>query len=348
MNILYIGSISPESTSRHRADALIRLGHQVIVEDPYKSMSSYLSSAIKSAIHFRTGYRLLQFGINEWISSILSKYSNWPNVVWVDSGELIGRNAAFLLKKFDCPLILYNIDDPTGLRDGRRWDSLLSGLSAYDLCIVVREESTEELYRLGAKRVIRVWRSYDEVAHQPYRNIEDIPSQFRSDVAFVGTWMRGEDRDKFLFNLIERKINLSIWGNRWHKSPLWDRLKFFWRGPALSGRDYVAALQGSKIALGLLSKGNRDLHTTRSSEIPYAGGLLCAERTIEHLTMYKEGEEAVFWSDVDECAAICKMLLVNERLREKIRSQGMEKIRLACLGNESIARIILEELSSGI
>jgi hypothetical protein len=106
----------------------------------------------------------------------------------------------------------------------------------------------------------------------------------------------------------------------------------------------VAALQGAKIALGFLSHGNRDLHTRRSVEIPYAGGLLCAERTTEHLAMYEEGIEAVFWSDVNECAAICHKLLVDDVLRERIRQQGMTRVRADGYGNESVCREILLQL----
>jgi hypothetical protein len=35
MKILYIGLSAPASTSRHRADALKRLGHDVVIADPY-------------------------------------------------------------------------------------------------------------------------------------------------------------------------------------------------------------------------------------------------------------------------------------------------------------------------
>ena len=50
-----------------------------------------------------------------------------------------------------------------------------------------------------------------------------------------------------------------MWSDRWQKPPL---------------------------CLGLLSKGNRDLQTTRSLENPYAGGPLCAQRTSERLALY--------------------------------------------------------------
>ena len=160
-------------------------------------------------------------------------------------------------------------------------------------------------------------------------------------MAFVGTWIRGEGRDRFLLDLVDRGIEVAIWGGRWQKAPAWRRLQPYWRGGALAGRDYVAAMQGAKLTLGMLSKGNRDLHTTRTLEIPYAAGLLCAERTSDHLHLYKEGVEAVFWNDAEECAAICHRLLKDDSTRERIRNGGFARVRQNKVGNEDICRSAL-------
>jgi len=137
-----------------------------------------------------------------------------------------------------------------------------------------------------------------------------------------------------------------VYGVSLVKIILLDELKKYYRDGSLGGSDYVAAIQGAKVCLGFLSKGNRDLHTTRTMEIPYAGGLFCAERTSEHLELYKEGVETVYWSDVDECARMCKKLLADEVLRENIRLAGMKRVRELGLGHEDICRIILNKVES--
>jgi hypothetical protein len=278
-----------------------------------------------------------------WIEQVLALVDK-PDLVWVNSGELLGQGCMQILKRIGCPIVLYNNDDPTGGRDGNRFDSLITAIPYYDLCAVLREINILEYKSKGAKRVLRVFMSYDEVVHQPYTDISEIPLKFRSEVAFIGTWMRHENRDKFLLELIAQGIPVSIWGGRWAKSPHWSVLKPYYRGGALGGRDYVAAIQGAKICLGLLSKGNRDLHTRRSVEVPFAGGLLCAERTSEHMNMYDEGTEAVFWSDASECADVCKRLLADEHLREKIKMRGREKVESLKVGNEDICREILRNV----
>lgn len=342
-NILYIGHDKPSSTSAHRANALQRLGHSVRIHDPYKAVLGDQGMVFRH-LHYRTGYFLLQSKVEKWLKRILGA-GHIYDLIWVDNGELFGTGSLQLLKSLKCPVLLYNIDDPTGKRDKGRFDSLLRALPLYDHIVVVRNKTAEECLGLGASSVTRVTMSYDEAAHMPYGNIEEIPASLRSDVAFIGTWMRYEKRDEFLVQLIELGVPVSIWGDRWKKSPYWNILHSAHRGGALGGRDYVGAIQGAKICLGFLSKGNRDQHTTRSLEIPYAGGLLCAERTSEHLGMYKEGVEAAFWSDSQECARVCKRLLSNDLQREKIRLAGMQKVRSIGVGNEDICRDILKKLN---
>jgi len=340
LNILYIGDDYPGSTSFHRARALSRLGHRVSVKNPAAAFSRQLGSRWWAALHFRTGYRFLQAGMLNWIRRIV-KSTAQPDLVWVDSGELIGQSCIKTLQSLKCPVVLYNIDDPTGKRDGRRFDSLLNALPLYDLVVVVRMETAKECALLGAKNVMRVLRSYDEVAHQPYADSSEIPDKFKSDIAFIGTWMRNEKRDEFILHLVNEGLQVNIWGDGWQKSYLFPKIKQCWRGSSLSGREYIAAIQGAKICLGMLSKGNRDLHTTRSLEIPYAGGLLCAQRTEEHQHLYIEGVEAAFWSDASECVKVCKDLLSNGKL-DQLRLAGMQRVREIKAGNEDVCKAILE------
>jgi Glycosyl transferases group 1 len=342
-NILYLGDSVPSSTSSHRVHALTRIGHTVRLLDPYKTFDGQLKSRWLGPIHFRTGYRFLKNKVTKWVKTIVNTESK-PDLIWINSGELFGSESLKALKQLSCPIVLYNNDDPTGGRDGRRFDLLIDALPYYDLCVVMREMNVSEFKAKGAKEVVRVFMSYDEVVHKPFESSSDIPENFRSDVAFIGTWMRFEKRDEFLLVLINQGIPVSIWGDRWEKSPHFEVLKPFWRGGALRGRDYVAAMQGAKICLGLLSKGNRDLHTQRSLETPYAGGLFCAERTSEHKQLYEEGVEAVFWNDANECAKVCKELLRDNALRARILQAGMNRARANKVGNEDMCKTVLEKV----
>jgi spore maturation protein CgeB len=342
MKILYIGDSNINCTSYHRYTALKRIGHDVDIFDPSKVIKQ-LQHPIYSKFHYITGFSFISKSIDKWLLGIVSQNLS-IELVWINGGEFFNTNSLNILRRLQCPIILYNNDDPTGKRDGNRFKTLIKTIPAYDLCVVVRDTSKNEFKNLKAKNVLQMFMSSDEIAHKPLDSNSKIKPEFQSDVAFIGTWMRHEKRDEFILELINKGLNVAIWGNRWQKSTFWNELKGFYRGGGISGEHYVAAIQGSKICLGLLSKGNRDLHTQRSLEIPYAGGLLCAERTTEHLALYEEGEEAVFWSDVDECALICKKLLADDALRERIRLNGMKRVRLNKVGNEDICREVLAEV----
>jgi hypothetical protein len=339
---LYVGNGNPSTTSFHRFAAMQRIGIEADLLDPYAAMGDAVAGPIRSRLHYRTGYRLVQRHMQRWLDAELSSRRS-PDLVWVDSGELLGLGSVGQLREFRVPVILYNLDDPTGGRDKGRFASLLQAVPSYDICISVRGETTQELYEYGAKRVLRVWRSYDEISHAPFADPAEIPGHLHSDVAFIGTWIRDEGRDIFLMELVDSGIDVAIWGDCWQKSPLWVKLKAHWKGPALAGRTYVGAIQGAKICIGLLSKGNRDLHTTRSLEIPYAGGLLCAERTKEHAELYKEGVDAVFWSNSTECAQNCRDLIENPERRRVVAASGAKRVRSLKLGNEDIVRYVLRD-----
>jgi hypothetical protein len=342
--ILFVGDSKPGTTSSHRADAMKRIGYQLTIVDPYLYTTRQIHSRVGHTLHFRTGYVFLQSRLEKWLKDMFENIPHHDGV-WVDSGELIGRKCVEILKSKGWPILLYSIDDPTGNRDGRKWTSLFRALPLYDHVVVVRKPSEDGFVARGAKSVSRVYMSYDKEAHKPFPSIENIPREFQSEVAFVGTYMRKEDRDTFLLHLIERGVPLSIWGNGWDRSPLFSRLKAHWRGPSLHGKDYVRALQGSKICIGLLSKGNRDEHTTRTFEVPYAGGLLCAQRTGEHTLLYKEGVEAVFWDDAAECAIQCLKLLQDDKLRESIRLAGWHRVQSLGVENEVMVKSALKQIN---
>lgn len=344
MKILYIGNNSIYSTSYHRASALIRIGNEVELHNPYSQFKNELSHFFLGKINYYTAYFFLQNKIKYWLLNLLSNSEN-IDLIWIDSGELFGVQCLKILKSIHKPIILYNVDDPTGKRDGNRFRSLIKALPLYNLVVIVREETKQECLKLGAKKVLLVSRSYDEVAHLSYKNTSEIPQEFRSEVAFIGTWMRYEKRDEFILKLIESGINVSIWGDRWEKSKHWEKLKQNHKGKSLGGKDYVAAIQGAKISIGMLSKGNRDLVTTRTFEIPYIGGLLCAERTSEHIALYKEGVEAFFWNNAEECAAICKKLLLDDDLLNNTKIAGRERILLNKVGNEDICKKIIASIN---
>jgi spore maturation protein CgeB len=267
------------------------------------------------------------------------------DVAWVDSGRYVGPSAVRWLSKLSGGVISIVADDPFGKRDRYSWTQYLRTIPEYDLVVVVREVNVSEAYARGAKNVLRVFFAADEIAHAPRPVTQEQMNIWGSDVSFVGTWF--PERGPFAVELMERGVPLSIFGNRWDRDPQWNRIKSAWRGPGTQcDEDYAAAILCAKVSLGLLSVGNRDMHTTRSLEIPSLGGVLCAERSKEHEALYVDGEEAVFWSNADECAAACRRLLENEPLRRQIAQRGHARALQNGHFNEPMVANIIDKLLS--
>lgn len=344
MKILYLGSTEAGTTARHRADALRRLGHEVDALDLKGALGYPLKGRFLPRIHYYTGFRLIQSQVLAIVQSSVARVSR-SDVVWVDSGELVGPRVVEYLRAHGAKVVLFNADDPTGRRDGRRFDSLVAALPLFDLCVTVRDETLAEFRQRGA-RAIKTWRGVDEVVHAPRSPQEQVVAGWEDEIVFVGTWIRGENRDAVLAHLASARLPVGIRGDRWRRSPLWPTLKPYWKGGALHDRSYALALSGATACLGFVSNGNRDLHTHRSLEVPYTGGVLIAPRTADHVAMYREGEEALFWDDAEECALQCRRVLDDPALGARLRVAGMARARQLGVGNETVVSTILEAVMS--
>ncbi|MEJ0061035.1 MAG: glycosyltransferase [Terricaulis sp.] len=334
MSIAFVGDSG--GTSGQRLAALTRLGHRVTHVDPYAALAGVPFSGTWT---FKTG----ALGLADFIKlHVLRALGDKRfDLVFVDSGDLIGPALVRDLKARSRVVVNYNVDNPFVPRDGRRWRLFLRALPHYDLFVTPRRANVDDAYRAGAKHVLRVTLSADEITHSTSAFTPEDLTPYKSEVAFVGTWM--PERGPIMARLVEKGVPLRIFGNRWNKAPEYKTLAPHITLGALNGADYVKAVAGTQIALALLSKGNEDLHTQRSLEIPAIGRLLCGERTSDHVDFYREGEEAVFWSDADECAALCLSLLSDPARIDRIAAAGAARVRANQAFNEPILARILDE-----
>jgi spore maturation protein CgeB len=333
ISILYLGSIS--GTSLDRANAFRRLGHRVDHMDLRELLP-------KTGWVDRVTWKLGGDWFSPWLMRVLPEKlaAKRYDLCHVDGGVWVTPRVIALLRKYARSIINYSIDDPLGPRDGARSKAYRQSLPFYDLCVVMRPQNVAEARSLGAKEVLRVYMSADEVSHAPRPLTQEDRRRWGADVLFIGTWF--PERGPFLLQLAKLGIPLTIRGANWNKAPEWPRLKQYWNGGQIQGDDYAKAIQCARVNLGLLSKGNRDMHTTRSLEIPALGALLCAERTSEHIAMYEEGKEALFWESTDECAAMCRSAMEDEDRRQAIAAAGHSRV----MANGHYNEMVLGEIIS--
>jgi spore maturation protein CgeB len=338
VRILYLG---PDSgTSRQRRLALERLGHDVVLVEPFKALPP---NRLVKTWCFRTG----ALGLGDVIFRYVQKEipDNSLDLVWVDMGELASERLVRALKIAAPVVVNFNLDNPFVTRDGGRWRLFHQAAPLYDLFVTPRRSSALAALRAGVPKVLQINQAADEIASRRISLDEADTARFAAEVVFVGTWM--PERGPLLSRLIERGVPLRIYGPRWDRAREYPVLRPHVVLGELTGSDYAKAIQGAKIAIGLLSKGNEDLHTTRSMEIPAMGVLFCAERTSDHLNLYRDGEEAVFWDDADECADRCLELLSDLPRIRLIADAGRRRVEKNGAYNEPLlARVISEAMAT--
>lgn len=111
LRILFLGADGGNAIKR--AHALRRLGHEVMVVDPY---SLFPFKQFVGRLIYYGGASLIESYLKKKITPIISKLKF--DVTYVDNGELIGSKILSVVKKGSTLVINYNNDDPfgTGIR----------------------------------------------------------------------------------------------------------------------------------------------------------------------------------------------------------------------------------------
>lgn len=301
------------------AEAIERRGHEVLHTDPYAEITK---NKLVEYWSWHTGALGTSLLAEQTVRRDVG--DGHFDVAFVDNGELISPRTVDFLKSRTSGVSLFLRDNPFVPRDGLRWRTLLAALPRYDLFVTRRTSTAEEATSRGVKSVMHTTLFADEILHQPQAPTAEERAKYGAPVSFVGTWF--PERGPFIETLVRRGVPLKVIGHRWSRAANYSTFAHVVVPGYLSPREYSAAVRSSSIAIAMLSKGNADLHTARSLEIPAMGVLFCAERTSEHLAMYKEGAEAVFWSSAEECADICLALLEDPDRIARIAAAGRRRV----------------------
>ncbi len=179
---------------------------------------------------------------------------------------------------------------------------------------------------------------FDRDWHRPQPNPD---SRFAGLVTFVG--FGEQDRFEKLNHLAQNGVPVHVWGKGWtaamHAAAN-DKLHIHAHG--LFGDEYADALCNSAVSLCFLRKLNRDLHTSRTFEIPACGGFMLAERTDEHRAYFEEDREAVYFDDADELLEKTRRYLADPQARARIAAAGRQRCLDSDYSYHRLTRDIIE------
>ena len=335
LTILYIGSLANWCNSLRRYKALKEIAPLTdsLNTDPY--ILPKFISGIQHHFNFGPGVVLLNRKIRRLVQE--KRY----DIVIVDNKPYLSRNTLRYIKLRNGETKIVNIitDDPFG-KFSRSWPLLKKTVAFYDLFFVQRKINIEELKGRGAKRVELCYRSFDPEYNRPLSLSEEDFRKYDCHVGFVGTYENV--RASFVAYLIQNGIAVSVIGNDWPEGEYWDIIKPYYRGPSVYEEEYVKAINGMEIALHFLRHCNRDEQDSRTFEIPASKVFMIAERSALHAQLFKENEEAVFFSSKEELLEKVKYYLENPEEAKRIAHNGYARCYESKYDHRSRMKYILE------
>lgn len=168
--------------------------------------------------------------------------------------------------------------------------------------------------------------------------------RFESDVVFVGHY-EPDGREQYIRALVLAGFSVKIWGGScWNRTVLGNLFDILAPIVPAEGDNYAKALSGAKVCLCFLSRLNRDTYTRRCFEIPACGRVMLAERTDDLLLLFKENEEACFFSSNEEMLQKVHWLIANPDIRDRIALAGMRRVWADGHDVKSRARLFIDSL----
>lgn len=338
--LLFISNSSPERLNHildgflSREDLEVKVLNQNIAHRPSSLLSRFFEKC-KIPLDFDD--------LNSRLVEATQNYD--PDIIFIVKGNLIyPKVLAHIRRNYPNTVIVsWSLDDMYAWHNRSLFYT--RSLRFYDLVFTSKSYNIVELKSLGAKKVIFLYQAFSKIYHKPYsvqlnqRGIEDI--------LFIGFAEKSRFDD--LNYLASNNLKIAIYGSGWNKKRYANYHKnLSIHAFDLIGDDYARAISNAKITLCFLRKANRDLHTTRSIEIPAIGGFMIAERTNEHKVLFEEDKEAIYFDSKEELLEKVTQSLNNDSEREIIRAAGHRKCIEEDYSYDNMANLIMEHIDATV
>jgi spore maturation protein CgeB len=336
LRLLYVSNLVPDYYGEYRLRALRRLGlgHVAAVDTGAFTGLSGLAGKLQFRLQTGPGVERLNRAVLEAVER------EQANVLLCD--KVLSLQPATLgnLRQSGVVTVDYVNDNPYGPRRDPGWRLFRLAIPEYDLHAVPRRSSVADFREHGAPEVIEIRFTYEPTVHFAPPKQHDRAEPDRH-VSFIGTPY--DNRGDFLARLWRARVPVDVSGSRlhWQAALPPDAFAAVFRVGELKGAAYREAIWRSRINLAFVTHSNRDQVAHKSFEIAACGGFLLAERTPEHLACFREDEEAVFFSDFEECRAKIDRYLNDEPARARIAAAGQRRAHSSGYDNDSVLRRLL-------
>lgn len=346
IRVLFVGDLSGDGRGKQRKRAMEDIVQEVHGLSYYPENTSNpgeKDTPFSEKVLWKLGFPLSKNPINKMLLRAVKNHR--PNILWIEKGNSIFPQTIKRVKRIvpDCQIVSHSEDDMFAFHN-RSW-YYTWGLRFYDVVFTTKKYNSRlgELSALGAKRVVYIDQAYDRYLHKPVHISEEDKIRFGSTVGFIGSYEK--ERAESLLYLSENGIKVRVWGNRWNRIYKLHPNLILERRP-LYGEDYVKGICSTMINLCFLRKKNRDLHTSRTFEIPACRAFMIAERTEDHLRLFKEAHEAVYFDSNEELLRKVRYYLKHEKERESVACLGWKRCISSGYSFQERMEIMLKQIIS--
>ena len=343
MKILYAAGLSPNDSSLYRLWALERLGHTVVQLNSFEYES-------KNPIIRKIGFHLSAGpGANRLNRDLLQlSEAEKPDVLWADKLLWMKPRTIEKMRSMGIYTLSYMIDNAFGPRRDPGFRLYMKCIPHYDLHVVQRDKNISDYRQRGARDVIKIQTAYEPTIHFP-PPVGWSDADRDRDVSFIGTPY--DQRAQFLTRLWkEFGLSVTVCGGLvWKKALGPEATAGIYRSNGeLFRDDYRQGIWRSKINLSFITHSNCDEFVHKSFEIAGCGGFLLAERSDGHMQRFREDEEAVFFSTIEECVEKIRRYLPDEAARNRIAAAGCARARRDGYYNDQQVELILHRVQQSI
>lgn len=318
--ILFVGENWHGSNATSCLRAFRHLGCDVLSVDDFHFFPKWNSFSLR--VMRRLTWPLIAIDFSNSLRNIAKIFR--PDLVFVFKGVMVYPKTLDYFHGIGAKNVIFYPDVDLVRYYSQARNSIWSCIPKYDVFFSPKSYQLDLLRKSGATRV-----EFLPYAFDPWCHYRVEPSQYErellsSSVVFIGSWRR--EREKILEDLISYGLqgSLNIWGGQWEKIKKESAIRKYVKFSPAYGETQAKIFSSSKIALAFLSPP--DLHTARSFEIPAYGAFMLAERTTEHTTFFKEGEEIACFSNVAELSEKINYYLSHEDERKKVALAGFQKV----------------------
>jgi spore maturation protein CgeB len=333
--ILFVAGFTPGENSTAHFRVLRELGCDVEVVNsrPYMTRGGRISAWLR----FRTLAGPTISTLNEEILEVAERFQ--PHLLWAE--KPIGVRPGTFQKLRDRGIVLscLTYDNPFGDMGEPLWRLFRRSLPLFDLHVVPRRVSESDFIKAGARRVLRINFAFD-----PARQFPPPPGWTDADRT-IDVSFTGAPHDNRAAKLLELRhdhgITVDVRGDRWERVLGANDMATLVTGPGVWGEDYQKRFWQSRLCLAFITHANHDDTAHRCFEIAASKGFMLAERTDTLLDYFTEDHEAVYFSDMAECAEKIRRFLPDIAERERIASNARARAIASGYGMpDQFARVI--------